>query len=98
MFTTLKQQLEKAKIEEVKESNYVIVQDPPEIPLTRSSPKKKKSVILSTFIGFMLGIVISFLKEFIYQSKKYNEIKISEISKHFSDLYSPLFSKNKKIN
>ena len=30
VFTTLKQQLETTKIEEVKESNYVIVLDPPE--------------------------------------------------------------------
>ena len=31
VFTTLKQQLETTKIEEVKESDYVIILDPPEI-------------------------------------------------------------------
>ena len=36
IFTTLKQQLETTRIEEVKESDYVIVLDPPEIPLKRS--------------------------------------------------------------
>ena len=41
VFTTLKQQLETTKIEEVKESDYVIILDKPEIPLVRSSPKKK---------------------------------------------------------
>ena len=33
VFTTLKQQLETTKIEEVKESDYVIILDSPEIPL-----------------------------------------------------------------
>ena len=47
VFTTLKQQLETTKIEEVKESNYVVVLDPPEAPLFSSKPKKKCMVILA---------------------------------------------------
>ena len=46
VFTTLKQQLETTKIEEVKESDYVVILDPPEVPLISSAPKKKKSVIM----------------------------------------------------
>ena len=42
VFTTLKQQLETAKIEEVRESDYIIVVDPPFVPVLRSSPKRKK--------------------------------------------------------
>ena len=41
VFTTLKQQLETTKIEEVKDSDYVFVLDSPSIPLIRSEPNKK---------------------------------------------------------
>ena len=45
VYTTLKQQLETTKIEEVKESNYVVVLDQPEAPLDRAYPRKKLAVI-----------------------------------------------------
>ena len=40
VFTTLKQQLETTKIEEVKESDYAIIIDKPQFPLAPSKPKK----------------------------------------------------------
>ena len=43
--------LENAKIEEVKDSEYVIVLDSPEIPIRRSKPNKFLAVILSGFLG-----------------------------------------------
>ena len=69
VFTTLKQQLETTKIEEVKESDYVIVLDPPEAPLKRSGPNRRKMVIFAGFLGIGLGIAIGFLKEYIEDSK-----------------------------
>ena len=54
VFTTLKQQLETIKIEEVKESDYVIVIDPPETPLFYTKPKKRNMVIMAGFIGIFL--------------------------------------------
>lgn len=64
VFTTLKQQLETTKIEEVKESNYVIVLDPPEIPITSSKPKKKRMVIMAGILGVGIGMLFAFLREF----------------------------------
>ena len=65
VFTSLKQQLETSKIDEVKESNYVIVLDPPKQPLQRSKPNKRLTVILVGLISIGLGVVISFLFEYI---------------------------------
>ena len=65
VFTTLKQQLETTKIEELKESNYVIVVDPPELPLIRSSPKKKAIVIYAMVFAFLLAVGIGLVKEFL---------------------------------
>ncbi len=66
VFTTLKQQLEMTKIEEVKESALVQVLDPPEAPLYRDSPKRKRSVLLALILGFGLAVGLAFVKEYIY--------------------------------
>ena len=79
VFTTLKQQLETTKIEEVKDSKYVIVLDPPEAPLQRSRPKKKVMVIWAGIVGFILGIVISFFKEFVINNYLENDEKFTEV-------------------
>ena len=54
VFTTLKQQLETTKIEEVKDSDYVIIIDPPEIPIIPSNP----SAMLFMFLVFALGVIL----------------------------------------
>ena len=68
--------LETAKIEEVKESDYVMVLDPPEVPLQRSAPKKKKSVILAGLLGIGLGIGIAFVREYVRNRKEKEKEKI----------------------
>lgn len=78
VFTTLKQQLETTKIEEVKESDYVIVLDPPEVPLVRSKPKKKLMVILAGIFGLGLGLLLSFMREYIKNRKEGEMAKIIE--------------------
>ena len=55
VFTTLKQQFETTKIEEVKESEYVVIIDPPAIPLKPSRPQKVRMVLLSGIFGLGLG-------------------------------------------
>jgi len=79
VFTTLKQQLETTKIEEVKESDYVIVLDSPEIPLQRSKPNKKRMVILAGILGTGLGVVLAFMREFASNSDKEEKEKMTEV-------------------
>ena len=78
VFTTLKQQLETTKIEEVKESEYVVILDPPEVPLNRSKPNKRLLVILAGFSGLGLGIMLAFIREFAANSEKKEKDKMSE--------------------
>ncbi len=78
VFTTLKQQLETTKIEEVKESDYVVVLDPPEVPLQRSKPNKRLMVIITGIIGIGLGLVIAFFLEFAANSEKEDKDKMSK--------------------
>ena len=51
VFTTLKQQLETIKIEEVKDADYVLVMDPPEAPLYPKDSNKKQTLIFSGLLG-----------------------------------------------
>ena len=79
VFTTLKQQLETTKIEAVKDSDYIVVIDPPEIPLQKSRPQKKKIVMLFSFLGLGFGLVVSLLIEFFNTTSKNDLIKLKNI-------------------
>ena len=78
VFTTLKQQLETTKIEEVKESDYVVILDAPEIPLAQSKPNKKIMVFLASILGIGLGILIAFVRDYAENSEKSEKVKMTE--------------------
>ena len=96
VFTTLKQQLETTKIQEVKESDYVIVFDPPEIPLQRSKPNKKLMVVLAGILGLGLGMVLAFIREYVTNSGKEEKDKFSEAKSLILKNISELIPKRKK--
>ena len=97
VFTTLKQQLETTKIEEVKDSEYVIILDHPEAPIFPSKPRKKQIVILVGLSGLGVGIIFAFIKEFIEKILKSNQegfLKINSILiKNLFDLLPKRFKK-----
>ena len=79
VFTTLKQQLETTKIEEVKDSDFVIILDPADVAIRRSKPNKRLMVIISGLIGIFLGIFLSFIIEYFtqrFEDKSNNEKEI----------------------
>ena len=78
VFTTLKQQLETTKIEEVKESDYIVILDKPEIPLHPYKPNKSRMVILSGIFGIALGILIAYIREYANNSEKEEKDKLNE--------------------
>jgi len=63
IFSTLKQQFELVKIEEVEEGATVQILDKPVAPYEKSSPKIFLSIFLSTFIGFGLSVVIAYVMD-----------------------------------
>ena len=74
VFTTLKQQLETTKIEEFKESDYVLIVDAPEVPLQKSNPSKRQSIILAGIFGIGFGILIAIIIDFVTKSKDREKI------------------------
>ena len=96
VFTTLKQQLETAKIEEVKESDYVIIIDLPEIPLSRSKPNKRLMVILAGFFGIGIAALISLFIEFANRLDKEEKEKFVKVRSFIIQNINELFLFNKK--
>lgn len=69
LYITLKQEYEMAKIEEVEESDIIYILDKPEVPLDRSSPKRKMSVLLAGFLGIGMGVVAAFIRNWYETSQ-----------------------------
>ena len=85
VFTTLKQQLETTKIEEVKELDYVIVLDSPDMPLIPSWPNKKLTLVLTGFLGIGLGLLIGILKEFFKSINRREKNELLKMRSLFLD-------------
>ena len=63
IYNTLKSQYEISRVEELGSTRLIQMIDSPSEPLYRSSPRKKRSIILASIIGFGLSIIIVYLKE-----------------------------------
>ena len=63
IFSTLKQQFELAKIEEVEGGATVQILDKPVAPYQQSNPKVLLSIFLSVFVGFGLSIVLAYIMD-----------------------------------
>ena len=84
------------KIEEVKESALVQVLDPPEAPLYRDSPKRKRSVLLALILGFGLAVGLAFVKEYASNSDDEEKGKLLEIIELIKSNISDLIPFRKK--
>ena len=64
----------------MKDSEYVIVLDPPEVPLIRSHPQRRKIVTMAGFLGLLISIALGLLNDYIgnkinAEKEKFNELK-----------------------
>ena len=96
VFTTLKQQLEMTKIEEVKESTLIQVLDPPIAPFHRDSPNRRLSVLLSLILGFGFAVVVAFVKEYASNSDEEEKGKLLEITELIKSNIAELIPFRKK--
>jgi uncharacterized protein involved in exopolysaccharide biosynthesis len=69
VFTSLKQQLETTKIEEVKDSDYVIYVDYPSKSFAPIAPQKKLILILSLILGGLISLVLIKILSFYNNNK-----------------------------
>ena len=92
VYITLKQQLETTKIEEVKESDYVVILDPPEVPLIRFKPNKRNMVIFAGILGIGIGLFFAFIKELSLNTDNEQKNKINKSKYLFKKNISELLS------
>lgn len=79
VFTTLKQQLEQSKIDEVRDTEYVIIIDPPEIPLSRKTPHRSVMVFYAGIFGILLGIFIGLIRNYFQNVTSLERNQIADI-------------------
>ena len=98
VFTTLKQRLETSKIEEVKDSDYVIVIDSPDFSLIKTKPNRLMMNLISVFFGLSAGLFIGFISEYFAQSDEVDKQKRQEarliIIKKISKLKRSFYKKS----
>lgn len=70
IFTTLKTELELAKIDQIEENNILMVLDAPEPSIYRESPKPLKNMILSTMMGLCISIIYFYVGSLYYSNIK----------------------------
>ena len=75
--------------------------DPPETPLMRSAPNKRVSVILAGLLGIVLGIGLSFIREYVGNREEEEKEKIAQVQslliKDFTQIYHTLLRFLKSI-
>ena len=74
LYITLKREFEMAQIEEVEESDILHILDAPEIPLSRSKPRRSSTVVIAGILGLGLGTVFGFIRNW-YETEKKTLIK-----------------------
>tara|TARA_Y100001980_G_C14531668_1_gene307699 strand:- start:421 stop:1473 length:1053 start_codon:yes stop_codon:yes gene_type:complete len=98
VFTTLKQQLETSKIEEVRKSDYVILIDKPEIPIVRSSPNIKLTIVVTMIFSFCTSLVYILSKAFYHSMSKREAKKIKIVCNTFFDNLVGIFKLRNNAN
>ena len=77
VFTTLKQQLETLKIEQVKDQDYVLILDKPEIPLRPNKPKRTLLTLTSGIFGFLISLTFIFIRTLLANQNIENKNKLN---------------------
>ena len=78
VYISMKQELEYVQIEEVENSSKMVILDKPDIPISRISPRRTKTVLISIFFGFIIGCALVILDDWI---NKNWDIRIKPILK-----------------
>lgn len=78
VYNELAKQLEQARIQVKEETPVFSVLEPAVIPFERTKPQKALIVVISLFLGAILGVSIIFLKEFLKDMKsKWQEAPVN---------------------
>ncbi|MEP6507856.1 MAG: hypothetical protein ABJC63_06475 [Gemmatimonadales bacterium] len=70
LYSTMLQAYESARIEEVRNLSVISVIEPPEVPIQPNARGGVKKTLTGLLIGFVLGLVVAFLRDKLAQNKE----------------------------
>ena len=80
----------------MRDSNYLVVIDPPVKSLYPTFPKKKQMVILTGIIGLAFGMLLAFLIEYVKNIRKEERDKYNNAGKLILNNIFKIISKETK--
>ena len=78
VFTTLKQKLETTKIEELRESEYLIVLNPPKVPMSSYKPNLKLRIVLGLIFSVIFSAILCLISEYFRKTNSSSNRKMIE--------------------
>ncbi len=86
LFTTLRQQYEEARIQEVDDTPLITIIDRAVPPEEKSSPKRLQILIMASLLGGILAVFIAFGREYVERVKQRNEQAVQELAHRWATM------------
>lgn len=92
IYLTLKQQLELAKIEQIKQTSVMQVLDYPQVAIDSSNINTRVSVFISIIVGLAIGITLGFFRNYLDNDDLGERKRIRKIKSLFNAKVKDLFN------
>ncbi len=79
VFLTLKEQLELSRIEQIQRSSIFQILDEPQLPLEPSNKNIRSSIISSSVLGILMGLLLAFVRSYLNSNNLEERRKIRKI-------------------
>lgn len=86
VFTTLRRSYEEARIQEVNDTPVITVIDRAVPPQEKTSPRRRLMVMVSFFLGGVLGVFGAFGREFVERARQREEDEYAELAGHWASI------------
>lgn len=94
VFTALKQQLESTKIEEVRDSDYVVIVDPPNIPLKTANANPFRVTLFAALGSFFISLLFVTFSNSLSKIDSSEKEKLSYAKNILFDKFVNIFKSN----
>jgi uncharacterized protein involved in exopolysaccharide biosynthesis len=90
VFTSLRRQYEEARIEEVNDTPVITVIDQAVPPAEKSSPRRRRMVLLAFFLATGVAVAVAFTQEFLERARSRDDADFQALTASWSEMTAPL--------